>query len=195
MSHSTPMSKARRERRTAEFAVRDALIVTLALVQDLGIREIAQAFEITHQRVSQVLRAYGVNNRERQKARTQAREDLAHAVVLERQRATYCGLTRQEFKKLMNNGKGLSAQGSYWRAFKQCRANSLYRGFPWTLSFPEWVETWNKAGGWAEGSDRKRPVVLGRKNKRGGYTQGNVAVVDWVKLMENRTGYFERKAA
>jgi hypothetical protein len=61
--------------------------------------------------------------------------------------------------------------------YRQQKAAAERRGIPFSLTFEEWWEIWDKSGKWPLRGKKKGQYVMGRNKDTGGYEKGNVSII------------------
>lgn len=145
----------------------------------LTLQQIGDAFQLTRERVRQLIKRYGITgkdggvhtlacrNAEARRAAQHARRD-ARALM-------YYGCTYDELIRL-NSGIAPRVVSSAAGKFRQQKNNALTRKVAWAITFPQWMAIWAESGHWNERARRRDGYVMGRKGDTGPYAMGNVYI-------------------
>lgn len=185
------LHKAGAGARNEKFFSARALSICQRFTAGELLTELGAAFSLSRERIRQILKVHGLTGADGGAAVRAAKRAAAKKQAREKvQNERYFGLPQEEFKRVFNNGRGLNESGSFYRAYKVRQNNSRYKGLSFRLSFADWIEKWNEAGGWEEGSNRRRELRLGMVDKQSGFVPDNVKVMTKVQVNATRGGMF-----
>lgn len=150
----------------------------------LSLREIGERYGVSHERVRQCIKRFGVTRIDRgvteetaaRRAYSSAQRDIQAANRAERRdrqdREIY-GCARAEIFALSGaTGLGDAAPFSY----RVQRQNAGQRGIEWNLTFPQWWSVWVRSGKWEQRGCHKGEFVMSRLHDAGAYEVGNVRI-------------------
>jgi DNA-binding CsgD family transcriptional regulator len=140
---------------------------------------IGSVFEISRERVRQIIEERGVDPAASRVVRKISHEKqvaaMRKALWNKRCAAIYgCGF---EVARELNGDKNFSLAGSPARAYVEQRRNSVRRGIPWEMNFPEWKRVWDESGKWDSRGRGKNRYVMSRIGDSGSYRVGNVEII------------------
>lgn len=147
----------------------------------MTLREIGERFEVTRERVRQILARVGITSREGGVAVKADRRRRQHEIRRKRACIEKHGLTPAEYQALVQNGAT--------RAYCRQRNNAERRGIGWEFNLATWWQVWQASGKW-EQRGKGNGYVMARFNDRGPYAPGNVEIIHSV---ENILQYYERE--
>jgi hypothetical protein len=136
--------------------------------QGLTLEKIGETFDITRERVRQILKKHGITrlhggqtkSKESSKAAAQAKQD-AHYL-------TRYGITFARWKEL--RGTGLLT------AYRNQENAAKCRGIHWGLTIAQWLDVWETSGKLAQRGRGKGKYCMSRIKDEGGYVVGNVHI-------------------
>lgn len=153
------------------------------------LQQVGDEFDLTRERVRQVLAARGLNGNDGGQA-VMAR---ARAKAKRKRREEKClkekGLPLFEYETLLDMGKRMMEDGLHRDrtpigAYCRQRQNADQQGYDWDLSLGEWWEIWEESGKWEKRGLRSEGYVLARIIPELPFRKYNVMVM---KLEEVRT--------
>lgn len=136
--------------------------------QGLLLAQIGEHFGVTRERVRQILRRLGVDAAA---GGTHKRADHKRAAIEHKRDVrslSLWGLPRSVMKAHRASG--------VLQGFVQQRNNARMRGIAWELSFPHWLEVWERSGKLEQRGRGKGRYVMSRIKDDGGYVFGNVHI-------------------
>lgn len=141
---------------------------------------IGRQFQMSRERVRQILRVYYHFNRRFGGAHVASEQRAQRAAEAREQRfRRRYGMSSAERKAHIAQYGSSMRKGSPLNVFINQRRTMIYtHGIPWELTFVEWWEVWQKSGKW---EDRKRATrgesyCLGRLKGSGSFNIDNVCI-------------------
>jgi hypothetical protein len=133
-------------------AVKQEEMLYLYTVDGLTLQEIGERYNITRERVRQILADAGVSRLDGGMAIRTAKSIplklLEHSAKIERQNKRSMKKWGCDFltAKRLNQGRPLNKNGTIAKAYDNQRTTSISRGIAWEMTFPEWVKVWRDSG-------------------------------------------------
>jgi DNA-binding CsgD family transcriptional regulator len=136
--------------------------------QGLTLEKIGQTFDITRERVRQILTRVGVTAehggiRKQAQAKKQAKVAQRDARSLARWGMTY------EQAEVLRRSRAI-------HSFKNQKYSAKSRGIDWSLTLAQWWDIWQTSGKWEMRGRGKGKYVMSRIKDTGGYAVGNVHI-------------------
>lgn len=155
---------------------RDATIEKLFVSGKSG-QEIATGFNLSRERIRQILERRGVNSKDGGFTKTLADRRRDHdqkrdALYLDR-----WGCTFKQYRSIPRKGRD---KKSPTYAYHNQRQSARRDGTAWNLTLWQWWTIWKDSGKWEERGRGK--YVLGRLDKTGQFCVDNVAVMTFAEL-------------
>jgi hypothetical protein len=157
------------------------------------LESIASVFDVTRERVRQVVKSRGVPSKAAQIIRSIAsaeKKEFQRKGIWDKRCASIYGCT-YEIASDLNDGKKFSQPGGRARFYVEQRRNAIRRGIPWEITFPQWVEVWRESGRWDERG--RSGYVMARVGDSGPYKVGNVEII--TQSQNSKDGYLIVTAA
>jgi hypothetical protein len=152
---------------TAQPTEREATMVTMYR-QGVTLEKIGQTFNVTRERVRQILRKVGVSANEGGAAKVAQAKGSAYKAKQDARYLARHGMAFDEFKKW----RGTSTLVAY-----RSQANSArQRGIEWGLNFAQWLDVWLTSGKLELRGRGKGKYCMSRIKDSGGYVVGNVHI-------------------
>lgn len=151
--------------------------------------EIGGAFQISRERVRQLLSSVGVTSDAGGLRVRVARNRAARAKLRSDRLVPAYGCTRAALEAITRTK--FPRDSVHVQGFIRQRANAQFRGEAWELSLPEWMAAWKKSGRIGRRGRGRDSFVLTRMDARLPWRAGNVHVVPFVTACggrRNRTG-------
>lgn len=136
--------------------------------QGLTLEKIGQHFDLTRERVRQILRKMGVTASHGGQSLVAASKQQHKRAGVEARSLAKWGISFDEMK--LHRAAGLVL------AYTEQRRNSKQRGVTWGISFAQWLAVWNESGKLSLRGRGKGRYVMSRIKDTGGYVMGNVHV-------------------
>ena len=150
------------------------------------LREIGDVFNVTRERIRQLLKAYGVDPREggaskRKEIRAAKRLKVKDAEAQEKYGCSY--------------SQYIFLRGLHYptRTFTTQKKNAHRRGIAWELKLWDWWEIWQKSGKWEQRGRRKDRYCMARRNDEGPYSKSNVEIVRFDKNSQEGVEHVHQK--
>jgi hypothetical protein len=144
------------------------------------LQEIGDRFGITRERVRQLIRPLGVTRADGgihiAAVENQRRREVRASASREARSMSTYGCSYAEAKRL-NYGMAFSDVGSPAFAYMRDRCNHTRRGKTFELTFPQWSDLFEAAGGVFNRGRFAEGLVLSLRDKRGNFVMGNVRVI------------------
>jgi DNA-binding CsgD family transcriptional regulator len=150
-----------------EFDSRNERMATMYR-QGLTLEKIGQTFNLTRERVRQLVERQGVARQDGGISKTARSKQEARQTRLDVKSLIRYGLPHQE----MNKWRAAGLVAAY-RSQENAAAN---RGIEWGLNFAQWLDVWLTSGKLEQRGRGKGKYVMSRIKDSGGYLIGNVHV-------------------
>lgn len=136
--------------------------------QGLTLVKIGDAFDMTRERVRQILKANGITAKDGG--------------------ASKCAASKEADKLAKRDARCLAKHGMTFAEYKQVRASGLqvayrsqqnaanHRGIEWGLTLAQWLDVWRTSGKLDQRGRGKGKYVMSRIKDAGGYVLGNVHI-------------------
>jgi hypothetical protein len=143
------------------------------------LQEVGDVFQLTRERVRQLVRRAGVmpsDGGQAKRTQRRRRERIAHRQI-ERDAKTQANYGCYHDQAVaLNGGQNISSSGSPAQFYFMQRKNAMKRGIEWSITFPEWLSVWHESGHLPSRGRRANAYVMGRCRDTGPYEIGNVYI-------------------
>jgi transposase len=136
--------------------------------QGLTLEKIGQAFDLSRERVRQILKKQGVTGEHGGQSKVSRSKRQALANELNASSLAKWGLPRDEMNKWRSAGLVY--------AYKNQRSAAKCRGISWGLNFAQWLDVWLTSGKLEQRGRGKGKYCMSRIKDSGGYEIGNVHI-------------------
>lgn len=137
-------------------------------------KTIAEAYGVTHSAVAHFLRVRGYAKfTHSPEARLAMQKRARKHRRRQRHRSVIYGMPLAELEEIRRRRTGEPNQKALIAFYNQ-RNTARYRGFGWTLTFPEWWAAWQASGHWPDRG--VTGYVLRRKEKTGSFEAQNIVI-------------------
>jgi DNA-binding CsgD family transcriptional regulator len=136
--------------------------------QGLTLEKIGQTFNITRERVRQILKKQGITRLHGGQSKSSQAKKSAKRAKLDARYLARLGITCQQWSEL--HGTGLLS------AYRNQEKSAKARGIEWGLNLAQWLDIWQTSGKLALRGRGKGKYVMSRIKDEGGYVIGNVHI-------------------
>lgn len=136
--------------------------------QGLTLEKIGQHFELTRERVRQILRKMGVTRYHGGRSAVAKSIRQHKRAGVEARSLAKWGVSFDEMQ--LHRAAGLV------HVYTQQRNNANRRGIVWGINFAQWLGVWNESGKLEQRGRGKGHYVMSRMRDAGGYVMGNVHI-------------------
>lgn len=165
------------EMRATRLAHPPARVLALASRYREGqtLRQIGDAYGISHEWVRQLLAAIGITRNDG----GQAQQKLQRALKSRAKREAKClrrwGLTLPDYAAFVKAYGNTAKRGSPMHRYMEQKRNACRRGIEWRFTFPQWWDVWERSGKWSR-RGRGEGYCMGRYGDVGPYAADNVYI-------------------
>jgi DNA-binding CsgD family transcriptional regulator len=164
------------------------------------LEDIGQKFELSRERVRQILSKSGINKNDagwkatRAAARQASLKDKWNSSLESKNKRclNYYGCPYEVLRQA-NGDDNISRTGSPAQCYLRQRESSHKRGIAWEITFPEWWRVWQESGKWPERGRGRDKYCMSRIGDRGPYRADNVAIV--TNAQNSSDSYITKPAA
>lgn len=148
----------------------------------LTLRQIGDEFQITRERVRQILsRDYGIAAKDGGQHKRAAQSRAERNLKRDARYFRNYGCSFAQFAEIRALGQqmmasGISRERTPLGAFSRQKKNARHRGIAWELRLWDWWQVWQASGKWDE-RGRGNGYVMARYGDQGAYTLGNVKII------------------
>lgn len=147
--------------------------------------KIGSRFNITRERVRQILNKYGVVKTDGGFYVANEKKKIAKKEAWLNKIMRYWGITKRDWLSIRRD----TNHAEYIRAFKCQRNAAPQRGIDFNLTYWEWKKIWDDSGLWEKRGRGKNGYCMARKHDIGPYAVGNV---DIIPVPQNSAEGFKR---
>lgn len=142
------------------------------------LEEIGLQFCITRERVRQVIQktAPGISGGAAVRAVSNQIEDARLRLISMNARCMDSYGCDYETARRLNDGLNFTAPKCRALAYNNQKRDASARGIEFRLSFPEWIEIWERSGKWMERGRGRNRYCMARHGDTGPYAVGNVYI-------------------
>jgi transposase len=136
--------------------------------QGLSLEKVASEFDLTRERVRQILRKMEISRNEGGASKRIASNKAAERNSREARCLAMYGVSLVDWKRYSLDGTV--------SAYRYQKHNSANRGISWALTFAQWLDVWTTSGKLNERGRGRGKYVMSRIRDTGGYEIGNVHI-------------------
>lgn len=141
--------------------------------------EIGVEFNVTRERVRQILKKLNVSSSHGGAALQKRSKDIRRneqRILTRNARALATYGCDHDTAIALNFGQPFSHPSSRTHKWRRQRLNAGIRGIEWKLSFVEWCRIWDESGNWPRAGRGKGRYCMARFRDAGAYEVGNVKI-------------------